>query len=75
MSDDIEYFDQLALLVDRLDKGQIVFGLKNAEKALVLNPSTLFLGRKTVVIYDEEGAVVTFPFDSICSAQILPAKE
>lgn len=74
-NDSIDFFDELSVLVDRPDMGQAIFGLQNSEKVLVKNLGDLFLGRQTVIIYEEEGAVVTFPFASICSAQVLPLKE
>ena len=74
-SDDIDFYEQLAVIVDSTEQGQVIFGLSNGEKVLVKSLGDLFLGRQTVVIYEEDGVTVTFPFASICSAQVLPVSE
>lgn len=74
-SDSLDFFNELSALVDDEGPAQVVFGLVNSEKVLVKNLGDLFLGRQTVVIYEEDGAVITFPFASICSAQVLPLRE
>ncbi len=73
--DDLDFFEQLAALGNATQTGQVIFSLSNAEKVWVKNLGDLFLGRRTVVVYEQEGAVITFPFANICSAQILPAAE